>query len=242
MYLHLVDFYGTCRYTSPMDPMGYLAPLEAGCWGTPIPWFSGNPASSAVWRASQQPIQANNPSIHPSIHQSINQSIHSFNTGSTWLWLWPSLEEAGSIATCLLRSVFFWLVRNVTSATWQPGSFCATLCNQFNQYLKHTTSLDNLDFKFETSLDLSVIDLFRPEFDWVQLSEFVSWILEAVNLNPLGITEANICQTEIPKISRFLDFFADASPAFGSAAPIERRVSFSWDKSVYAFILLRDTL
>ena len=54
------------------------------------------------------------------------------------------------------------------------------------------TSLDNLDFKFETSLDLSVIDLFKAEFDWVQLSEFVSWILEAVNVNPLGITEAPI--------------------------------------------------
>ena len=157
---------------------------------------------------------------------------------------WPWLEEAGSIATCLLRSVFF--------GSWemsppQPDSLvhfvqhCAT--NFSINISTHTTSLDNLDFKFETSLDLSVIDLFRPEFDWVQLSEFVSWILEAVNLNPLGITEANICQTEIPKISRFLDFFADASPAFSSAAPIERRgVSFSWDKSVYAFIMLRDTL
>ena len=80
-------------------------------------------------------------------------------------------------------------MRNVTR--WQPDS------------LVHTTSLDNLDFKFETSLDLSVIDLFRAEFDWVQLPKFVSWILEAVNLNPLGplgITEAPIyAKQKFPK-------------------------------------------
>ena len=131
----------------------------------------------------------------------------------------------------------FGLLRNVTCTTWRPGSFYATLFNQlFINISTHTTSLDNLDFKFETSLDLSVMDLFKAEFDWVQLPEFVSWILEAVNLNP------NICQTEIPKTSRFLDFLADASPAFSSAAPIERLVSFSWDKFVYAFIMLKDTL
>ena len=118
----------------------------------------------------------------------------------------------------------FGLIRNVTCTTWQPGSFCATLFNQFFINIStHTTSFDNLDFKLETSLDLSVMDLFKAEFDWVQLPEFVSWILEAVNLNP------NICQTEIPKTSRFLDFLADASPAFSSAAPIERLVSFSWE-------------
>ena len=79
-------------------------------------------------------------------------------------------------------------------------------------------------------------------FSIVQLPEFVSWISKQSTSTPWELVKPQYMPNRIPKTSRFLDFLADASPAFSSAAPIERLVSFSWDKFVCAFIMLRDTL
>ena len=97
------------------------------------------------------------------------------------------------------------------------------LCKQFNQYLKHWTSLDNFHSKFQPALDLFVINLV---FIWVRLSPtsgICSWIFEEVNLNPLGMTEVPINAKQ--KFLKRLDVLNDASP-FSSAAPVERLWSF----------------
>ena len=106
--------YGICTCIWLIFMVHVGIPVPWILWGT---WHLWKPVVGAHLYHGSAEIQpavqfeglANNqfnPSIHQSINQSINQSIHSFNTGSTWLWLWPSLEEAGSTATCLLRSVF----------------------------------------------------------------------------------------------------------------------------------------